>query len=445
MSGPAGSPVDNQPYDVAVIGAGIAGLAACVLLRQRGFRVLCGDAVPCPHQKVGESLDWSSPALLARLGIDTRRLLHDGIATDKRRIVVCERGQPEWGAAPPPVIARSPLRFETATLHVDRTAIDLLVYEQALALGTTFEWARVARVECEGDRVTACTTTDGRTLRASWFIDASGTARLFSRALDIPIVSYGRPKVCLWTYFDTPPLNDGTTFFVENDDDYLRWVWDIPITPSRTSVGFVLSADVVRERRHAGGSPEEILLQELRRHPRFDGLLTASPAPEVSRTTFQPYVTSRVCGGNWLIVGEAASMPDPLTGNGFTSGIRHARHAVEAIASSPGGTLSPARQRLYSRHVQRLGHSFNDHIERAVYQPHVRRAFGLRIATYVYTLFAFFTNALQARFDPRGPVATGAFALPFAAARAWIGAWSALARVALWLRPRTHVTPAPQG
>ena len=159
---------------------------------------------------------------------------------------------------------------------------------------------------------------------------------VLSRALNIPTIAYGQQKVCLWTYFDTPPLNDGTAFFVDNGDRYLRWVWDIPISPRQTSVGVVLSADVVRGRRQAGSSVEAILRDELLRHERFHALLATHPVLEIESASFQPYVTTRVCGDNWFMVGEAASMPDPLTGNGVTSGIRHARHAVRC---DPGGRI----------------------------------------------------------------------------------------------------------
>ena len=74
---------------------------------------------------------------------------------------------------------------------------------------------------------------------------------------------------------------------------------------------------------------EEILRAELLRHPRFRALLEAQPVLEIESTSFQPYVTTKVCGDNWFMVGEAAAMPDPLTGNGVTSGIRHARHAAD--------------------------------------------------------------------------------------------------------------------
>jgi flavin-dependent dehydrogenase len=101
-------------------------------------------------------------------------------------------------------------------------------------------------------------------------------------------------------------------------------VWDIPISPQQTSVDFVLPAEVVRDRRRCGDSVETILREELRRDARFAPLLARALALSIESTSFQSYVTTKVCGANWMMVGEAASMPDPLTGNGVTSGIRHA-------------------------------------------------------------------------------------------------------------------------
>jgi flavin-dependent dehydrogenase len=427
--------VGAERHDVAIIGAGIAGLAASVLLRHAGMRVLCMDARPYPHNKVGESLDWSSPGLLQRVGIDPDALLADGIATCKKKIVVCELGKTEWQAAPPPVIRRSPLRFETVTLHVDRRALDARLYEHACALGTEFLWERVTGVGTDGDRIVECSTASGRRIDAKWYLDASGTARVLSRAMRIPTVAYGQPKVCLWTYFDTPPLHDGTAFFVDNDDGYLSWVWDIPISPRQTSVGFVLPAQIMRDGPKGDRSVEALLRQELLRHPRFRALVDSTPVLDIERTSFQPYVTSRVCGDNWFMVGEAASMPDPLTGNGVTSGIRHARHATSAIlVAAASERLSRSARRTYAQHVSRLGHSFNAHIEDVIYRHPIRWGLGLQAATYIYTLFAFFMNALHARFDPRGRLGMSVFSLLFLAARGWIAGWTLIARTALWYR-----------
>ena len=435
---------DLPPHDldVLVVGGGLAGMAACVFLREAGLRVLCVETREYPHQKVGESLDWSSPGLLGRLGLPMRSLIADEVATYKKNIVVCELGRPDWDARPPAGLRRSPLRFETVTLQVDREALDGRVYARAQELGAEFIWDRVAQVETQGDRVTGCVTASGQRMTARWYIDATGTQRLFARALDIAKTEYGRHKVALWTWFDTPMGNEGTTFFVDNADRYLSWVWEIPITPQRSSVGFVLPAETMEARRRAGASVAEVLRAELGRFPRFQALLAAQPDAPVERTAFRPYVSDRVCGPNWLLAGEAASMPDPLTGNGVTSAIRHARYATAALVAAGAGRAIPEARRIwYSSHVQRLGHSFNAHIENAVYQQPLRWGLGVPTATVVYTAFGFFMNALYARFDPQGPLGMACFRLFFLFSRLWIAAWTLLARVILLLR-RAKPRPA---
>ena len=433
----------SDAYDVAIIGAGIAGLSSAVFLRKAGLRVVCIDTRAYPQHKVGESLDWSSPNMLQRVGIARQSLIDDRIATYKKGIMVCEPGKEDWDVKPPPSIQRSPLRFEVLTLHVDRTALDQKLYEEALALGTTFVWERLTDVDLDGDRVRGCITGTGRRVEARYYIDASGTALVLARAMSIPVEEYGRTKVCLWTYFKTPPLQGGTTFFLDSREDYLSWIWDIPISPTETSVGLVASADAIKSERRAGRSLKSILTTELERHRRFDELLAEQPDFEIKTTSFRPYVTTRVAGPNWLMAGESASMPDPLTGNGLTSGIRHAQWATdEIIAAGSAPEIAPRRCRHYSRHVHRLGRSFNAHMENAIYRHPLRWAFGMPNATIIYTSFAFFMNAMYTRFDPRGPIGMAAFDCLFVLARMWIWGWSLAARVALWFKT---APPAPQG
>lgn len=429
------APEHTPACDVAIIGAGLAGLASAVFLRRAGFSVTCLDAEAYPHHKVGESLDWSSPALLKRVGLSTDDLIADEVATYKRKIVVCERGVEDWQLGPPGAIRRAPFRFETVTLHVDRVALDQRIHDLALAEGTAFIWERAVRVETAGDRVTACVTSSGRRVEARWFIDASGTARFLARAMHIPWIEYGRTKVCLWTYFDTPPLNDGTTFFIDNSGEYLSWIWDIPISPQRTSIGFVLPAETMQAHRRAGTTTQAVLLAELARYPRFNGLLARQPRVDVESTSFRPYVMARVCGDNWIMAGEAASMPDPLTGNGVTSAIRHARYVSEALGRARDAPALLARdRRAYTRHVRRLGDGFNSHIENAVYRSPVRWGLGVPAAAVIYTFFGFFMNACYTRFDPRGPIGMAVFDGLFLGARLWVAGWTLLARGVLLIR-----------
>ena len=53
-----------EEIDVTVIGGGLAGMAASIHLVRAGLGVLCIEAAATGTDAVGESLDWSSPALL---------------------------------------------------------------------------------------------------------------------------------------------------------------------------------------------------------------------------------------------------------------------------------------------------------------------------------------------------------------------------------------------
>lgn len=67
---PAGN--DSTRYDVVVVGAGLGGLAVAIFLACAGRRVVCIEPEPFPRERVGESLDWSTPALLRALGLAFR-------------------------------------------------------------------------------------------------------------------------------------------------------------------------------------------------------------------------------------------------------------------------------------------------------------------------------------------------------------------------------------
>jgi len=80
MAAGAISPIaisETSRHDVAVVGAGLAGLAACMYLSRAGLQVICVEPVPSPHARVGESCDWSTPALLKSLGLSRDQLVRD--------------------------------------------------------------------------------------------------------------------------------------------------------------------------------------------------------------------------------------------------------------------------------------------------------------------------------------------------------------------------------
>ena len=392
-----------EAYDVAVIGGGLSGLAACIFLRQAGFSVVCIEPDPFPHGRVGESLDWSTPRLLEALGVPGSRLIDDQVGVAKLNIKVVPMGGKSWTAAPLRWFQKWPLKWEIRTFHVDRAEMDQRLYERAAGLGTVFVWDRAAKIEAEGERVTACHTSSGRRITAPWFLDSSGQARVVASKLGIEKKTYGQQKVAFWTYFWSAPRSEGTTFYGNTvGDDYLAWIWEIPISPRQLSVGCVMPASKVKEQRQNGLSPKDILWEHLAKYPPLAALTADKEEREILRCSYQSYVSASVTGPNWLMMGEAASVPDPLTGNGVTAAFRHAEEACEIIQASQGrASFSRRHRRAYDARVRGMGCAFNHAIERMLYEAPVRRGLGTMAAQGIYTAFGYPINAIYTRMRPQ--------------------------------------------
>jgi flavin-dependent dehydrogenase len=422
--------------DVVIIGAGPGGLALAISLARAGRRVICIDQESFPRLRVGESLDWSAPALLEALGLPTNLLIKHGVGTNKRKIRVEPIGEAAFGAQPDEYkfLIKKPFEFEVLTLHVDRTQMDLRLFRLAANLGVTFVWDRVTRLETVGDHVRACCTEHNGRLMGRWFIDASGRAQLFAKALHIPQTEYGRPKVCLWSHFQSPCEYEGTTFFTNCRASYLSWIWKIPITSDTASIGYVGPADDFRESRLPEQSAEDFLLQEMARFPGLQRLAVDRSKFRVLTCSWRSYVQSRVSGPNWLLVGESAALPDPLTSNGVTAAFRHARQAAQLLLETGSERTFPDRpRRAYEMNVRRMGHIFNYCIERVIYDPPVRRGISTDAALRIYAHFGYLINALFAKFEPRRALSLFLFGLLLGGVRFWMESWTLIGRLCILL------------
>jgi flavin-dependent dehydrogenase len=106
--------------DVAIIGGGLAGAAAAILLARAGKQVILAERAAGPHHKVcGEFLSWEAQPMLAALGIDVAAL--GAPVIDRLRLADGAR------------------MIETVLLHparsLSRYALDEALLQQAQAAG----------------------------------------------------------------------------------------------------------------------------------------------------------------------------------------------------------------------------------------------------------------------------------------------------------------------
>lgn len=309
------------------------------------------------------------------------------------------------------------------TVHLDRARFDRSLCERAQGLGVEFVWDAVSDVEMDGDRVSACVTRTGHRLVGTWFIDATGPARLIGRAAGIGIREHAVPRVCLWTQLAAPSAREGTTLSLDTRKDQLEWAWEIPLAEDRQSLGLVMPSQAFRRLQRHGRAMAQILAAELARFPRYADL-DPGTLGEVRARSYRPYVSDRVAGPNWLMTGEAAAMIDPLTSIGVTAALRNASEATSIIATANDRRFRVDRAlTTYDRRVRGLGNLYNSAIESLIYQPQVRRAFGLRVAGLAYVLVGYGTNTLYSRLRPTTPGKTAVLAALGSACRLWMRAW----------------------
>jgi flavin-dependent dehydrogenase len=398
--------------DVTVIGGGLAGMAAALHLAKAGLRVTCIESETRVRPPVGESLDWASPGLLGALGLPMEDLIRRGIATYKRGVTLQTSAGIAKKYRPGAWLARAPFHVELRTIHVNRMRLDPELEDLVIRQGVTVVHDKALAVERTGMRIRSIQTAMSGRFTSPWFIDASGSfTSLLAREFSLPAIEYGPKKVAVWSYFTAPLAHEGTTIYMDaKRGAYQDWIWEIPIGPNTLSVGYVTTGEAVKAERDRGLTVDDILRMRLARFPRLASLLHNGADSPPCVTSFNCRTYRGVAGPNWMIVGEAASMVDPVTSNGVTAALRHAEEASALIAEFRGRSELPSGARAsYNQRVFQMGRFFNTGIEQLVYDWPARDRLGLTRAATVYTAAAWTMNAIYSRLRPRSLLLTTGF------------------------------------
>jgi len=374
---------------------------------------------------VGESLDWSAPELFEQIELPMDDLVRSEASTYKRHVTLKLADDSKTEYVPGSWLGRPPFNIELRTLHVDRLRLHTDLMRIAAMHGVSIVHDRVTGIDRNGRTITGVRTALGRHVTSKWFIDASGAASsILAREFRLSAVEYGPRKVAMWTYFDTSERQEGTTIYVDvSDRQYMNWVWEIPINPSTISVGYVSTGLAVKQQRSRSLSVDDIFKQQLMKFARFRALLADSSFHTPFVTSYTCRVLKRVCGPNWIVIGEAASVPDPVTANGVTAALRHAAEGSRLICRfRDKGRFSRWAQAVYNLRVLHMGKFFNSLIEKLAYDWPIRDRMGLLAAGDAYTIPAWSINHLYSRIRPDGMLSTVLFSLFLGSLRsiAWV-------------------------
>jgi flavin-dependent dehydrogenase len=299
--------------DVIVAGGGPAGSTAATLLAQAGHRVLLLEKDRHPRFHIGESMLPYSEPVVERLGIDWSRNNQF-----KSGALFLDEGSGQR--------MHFPLSAQRRTFQIERGPFDQLLFENAAKHGAqTRQQEKIIQAECGADGVGVI--TDRGHYRARYLIDATGRAALLgrqARTID-RIGNLGRFAV--YCHFENLPDNPETRELFDAGNIHvpvvdIGWIWIIPLSGRRLSVGLVVQTDQPRD-----CDVETLYRRYVEQSPSLQRLLEGAHAFAPIRTEADfSYLNRRRHGQRFACCGDAAGFLDPVFSSGvflaFTSAAR---------------------------------------------------------------------------------------------------------------------------
>lgn len=341
--------------DVIVIGGGPAGTTVATLLRKYRpeLSVLLLEKEKFPREHIGESQLPGISLILHEMGVwDKVEAANFPIKLGATFTWGRDSDVWDFDFYPAEEFTEQPRpgKFEGqrqfTAFQVERAVYDTILLRHAESVGTEVrEETQVREILSEGDRVTGLKLDDGTTLRARWYVDATGHVGLLRRALGIESDAPEELRnIAFWDYYDdiewAIEIGTGGTRIQVRSLPY-GWIWFIPIGPTRASVGIVCPSSYFKE---TGLTPAEMHARALAEQPEIRHLMrnaTSSTGGKVLSTKNWSHLSERLSGENWFICGEAAGFADPILSAGMTLAHTSAREVAYAINEIEIGTEDP--------------------------------------------------------------------------------------------------------
>ena len=333
------SPPDS--FDVIVVGAGPGGSSAAAYLGRLGRRVLLIDKAQFPRDKTcGDALSGKSMRVIRELGLvdEVEKLPHGSITgvtfSSPNRTVV---SIPFQGADPD--------RAGGTGYCIRRYNTDNLFFSAAKKTPnvTTMEKFQATQVVMENGAAVGVSGIDltdpsraSKTFRARVIVGSDGVNSVVARSVlgDKAKLDPAHSCDAVRAYYDGIKGMNGhiEIHFVKSVMPGYFWIFPLENGTANVGLGLV-SSDLAKRMKKDKTSLVQMMNNILQNEPMFkDRFADAKPLSPITGWRL-PFGSARrqLAGDGWVLVGDAASLVDPFSGEGVGNATASGRLATQFI------------------------------------------------------------------------------------------------------------------
>ena len=320
--------------DVLIIGAGPSGSVAAAYLREKNIKVIVLEKTQFPRIVVGESLiprsmdHFEEAGLLPYLEKQNFEVKPGARFIRGEQICIFDFSK-KFG------------KGQDWTWQVPRADFDMTLADAIIDKGADLRFnEEVIDVQFEGKKsITTVKKQNGETyqINAKFLIDASGYGRVLPRLLNIDSPSKLNPHSAIFTHIDDvrrPEGREGTQISIDIIETKV-WLWVIPFSNGKTSVGIVGPTDYINQ-LSTNQDTTEALQNAIQKSDFYVNRFGNLPF-EFNPIWLKNYsaAVTKMFGDGYVLTGNSTEFLDPVFSSGVCfateSGLKAAKLAIKEI------------------------------------------------------------------------------------------------------------------